>query len=316
VIASAEGNVRRVAICTDEPGWHGARLREAFAARGVAAAYLSLRDCRIDLSRGVHGIVMPGFEGKLPDGVFVRGVPGGTLEQVTFRLGILHALKAVEIPVYNDAKAIEHTGDKSMTSFLLQRAGVATPPTWVTESAAEARAVLRREAAAGREVVIKPLFGSQGNGLRRLSAGMDVPGMEQYHHVCYLQRYIESGDGRWHDHRVFVIAGRAVAAMLRRGASWVNNVAKGGRCEALDLTSELRDLAEAAAAAVGADYAGVDIVRGEDGRLWVIEVNGIPAWKGLQGVARVDVADALVADFLRRYLDLGRNPTRGLEEVC
>ena len=203
-----------------------------------------------------------------------------------------------------------------MTSFLLQRSGVPTPPTWVTESAAEARAVLRREGAAGREVVIKPLFGSQGTGLRRLAAGMDIPGMEQYRHVCYLQRYIESGDGRWHDHRVFVIANQAVAAMVRRGASWVNNVARGGRCEPLELTAELSHLAESAARAVGADYAGVDILRGEDGRLWVIEVNGIPAWKGLQGVAPLNIAQALAGDFLRRHVASQRGASRELEAVC
>ena len=306
--------VPRVAICTDEPGWHGARLRAAFAARGVDVTYVSLRECRFDLAGGGDGVVMPCFAGKLPAGVFVRGVPGGTLEQVTFRLGILHALKALRVPVYNDARAIECTVDKSMTSFLLAQAGVPTPPTWVTESAAQARAVVQREGAAGREVVIKPLFGSQGTGLRRLAAGMDIPGMELYRHVCYLQRYIDSGDGRWHDHRVFVIAGRAVAAMLRRGASWVNNVAKGGRCERLELTAELAHLAEAATRAVGADYAGVDIVRGEDGRLWVIEVNGIPAWKGLQAVTDVDIAAALVDDFLHRHLD--RGVTRALAAVC
>ena len=102
--------------------------------------------------------------------------------------------------------------------------------------------------------------------------------------------------------------------MLRRGASWVNNVAKGGRCEALELTAELAHLAESATATVGADYAGVDIVRGEDGRLWVIEVNGIPAWKGLQRVAGVDIAVALVDDFLHRHLE--RGIVRELAAVC
>jgi RimK family alpha-L-glutamate ligase len=306
--------MRQVAICTDEPGWHGARLRSAFAARGVAVVYVSLRDCGFDLTRGANGIVMPGFAGKLPDGVFVRGVPGGTLEQVTFRLGILHALKALGIPVYNDAQAIERTVDKSMTSFLLHRAGVPTPPTWATESAAQARAVLRSESAAGFELVIKPLFGSQGTGLRRLAADMDIPGMELYRNVCYLQRYIDSGAGRWHDHRIFVVAGRAVAAMVRRGISWVNNVAKGARCEPLELTAELAQLAEAAARAVGAGYAGVDIVRDRDGRPWVIEVNGIPAWKGLQSVVGVDIAAALVDDFIRRHLD--RGAVRERELVC
>ncbi len=307
----------RIAIITDEPGWHGARLRQRFAAGGMEAVFISLRDCRIDLAGGHDGIVMPGFESKLPAGVFVRGVPGGTLEQVTLRLGILHALKEVGIAVYNDARAIERTVDKSMTSFLLTRAGVPTPPTWVTESAAEARAVLAREGAVGREVIIKPLFGSQGAGLRRLAAGMDVPGREHYQHVYYLQSYVESGAGRWHDHRVFVIGRRAVAGMVRRGTSWINNVAKGGRCEKLALTPEIAQFAEAAADAVGADYAGVDIVRGQDGRLWVIEVNGIPAWKGLQGVTHVDIADALVSDFTRRHLDAGRAEIRQpLEAVC
>ncbi|MFO1205818.1 MAG: RimK family alpha-L-glutamate ligase [Burkholderiales bacterium] len=306
--------MRQIAICTDEPGWHGARLRAAFAARGIAASYVSLRECRFDLAGG-DGIVMPGFAGKLPDAVFVRGVPGGTLEQVTFRLGILHALKALGIPVYNDARAIECTVDKSMTSFLLQRAGVPTPPTWVTENAAEARAVLRRETAAGGEVVIKPLFGSQGTGLRRLGADdADIPGMELYRGVCYLQRYIDSGDGRWHDHRVFVIAGRTVAAMVRRGVSWVNNVARGARCEPLELTSELAQLAEAAARAVGAQYAGVDIVRDQSGCLWVIEVNGIPAWKGLQSVTGVDIAATLADDFIRRHLT--RGTVRELAALC
>jgi tetrahydromethanopterin:alpha-L-glutamate ligase len=307
---------RQVAIFTDDPGWHGARLREAFAGRGIASCFVSLRDCSFDLSQGRDGIVIPGFESKLPAGVFVRGVPGGTLEQVTFRLGILHALQTLGVPVYNDVRAIERTVDKSMTSFLLKRAGVPTPPTWVTESAAQARAVLMREGAAGREVVIKPLFGSQGTGLRRLAAGMDIPGMEQYRHVCYLQGYVESGAGRWHDHRLFVIAGRTMAAMVRRGTSWINNVAQGGRCEALEPAPDIAAMAEAAAGAVGADYAGVDIVRGEDGRPWVIEVNGIPAWKGLQSVARVDVAAALVTDFVDRHLGTRGNPVWGLEAAC
>jgi tetrahydromethanopterin:alpha-L-glutamate ligase len=307
---------RRVVIFSEEPGWHGARLREAFARRGIESACLSLRDCRIDLAQSRDGIVIPGFESKLPDGAFVRSVPGGTLEQVTFRLGILHALKELGVPVYNDARAIERTVDKSMTSFLLKRAGVPTPPTWVTESAAQARAVLMREGAAGREVVMKPLFGSQGSGLRRLTAGMDIPGMEQYRHVCYLQGYVESGDGHWHDHRVFVIAGKTAAAMVRRGASWINNVAKGGRCEALEPAPEVAGMAEAATRAVRADYAGVDIVRGEDGRLWVIEVNGIPAWKGLQSVARVDLAAVVVNDFIDRHLEADRDLPWGIGAAC
>jgi hypothetical protein len=101
----------RVAIVTDEPGWHGARLRRAFRARGIEARYVSLTRCRVDLSAGIGGIVIPGFERRLPDGVFVRGVPGGTLEQVVLRLDFLHLLGEIGIPVYNPARAIEKSVD-------------------------------------------------------------------------------------------------------------------------------------------------------------------------------------------------------------
>lgn len=294
----------RIAIITDDPGWHGARLRRAFRARGGEVQYVSLRNCRLDLQRGCGGIFIPGFEERLPDGVFVRGVPGGTLEQVVLRLDVLHALRAAGIPVYNEGRAIERTVDKGMTTFLLARAGLPTPPTCVTETPEHARAFLLRETAAGHEVVAKPLFGSQGVGLKRLTAGMEIPDPAECNNVWYLQRYVETGPANagWHDWRVFVVGGVAVAAMVRRGTSWVNNVAQGGRCEAADLEHELERLALGACRAVGVDYAGVDLVRGDEGRLQVLEVNSVPAWKGLQTVTEVDIAERLVDDFLSRRL--------------
>ncbi len=116
---------------------------------GWTRAFVSLRDCRFELAGSGPGIAVPGFDDSLPDAAFVRGVPGGSLEQVVLRLDLLHALKAIGMPVYNDGRAIERTVDKAMTSFVLARAGIPTPATWVTESESEARAVALREAARG-----------------------------------------------------------------------------------------------------------------------------------------------------------------------
>ncbi|MDZ4099964.1 MAG: alpha-L-glutamate ligase, partial [Methylophilaceae bacterium] len=93
---------RKIPVFTDDPGWHGKRLQEAFAARGFETVFISLKDCVLDLLSGRSGVVIPGFEDALPDGVFVRGVPGGTLQQVIARLDILHALKMLGVLVYND----------------------------------------------------------------------------------------------------------------------------------------------------------------------------------------------------------------------
>ncbi|MGH8742674.1 MAG: RimK family alpha-L-glutamate ligase [Burkholderiales bacterium] len=302
---------RRIAIVTDEPGWHGKQLRLAFAEHGCESRYVSLTRCHFDLAHARTPVVMPGYAPGLPDGVFVRGVPGGTLEQVILRLDILHALRELGVPVYNDARAIERSVDKAMTSILLQRAGIPTPPTWVCESVSQARAILMRETAAGRELVLKPLFGSQGVGLRRLQIGMDLPDLAEYKGVAYLQSFIDRGAGNWQDFRVLVINGAARAAMVRRGADWINNVAQGGVCEKIELEPTLQKLAQAAVRAVGMDYAGVDLMRDPDGRLWVIEVNSIPAWRGLQGVCEFNLAQCLADDMLSRRL-----PQASMEMVC
>lgn len=293
---------RRIPVFTDDPGWHGKRLQAAFSARGREAVFVSLKDCRLDLAQGWQGIHIPGFDGQLPDGVFVRGVPGGTLQQVIVRLDILHALDMLGVTVYNDGRAIERTVDKAMTSWLLHLHQVPTPQTWICESREHAQAVILRETMAGRPLVIKPLFGSQGQGVRLLQRGSPFPvPMEQHvDGLYYLQSYVDSGEGDWHDHRVFVIRGQAVGAMVRRGSSWLNNVAQGGRCELLPASGEIADIALAAAHAVGIDYCGVDVIRDAHGKLAVLEVNSIPAWKGLQSVTNVDIAQMLVDDFLNK----------------
>jgi len=292
----------RIAIMTSAPGWHGRRLARAFAALGVETRFVALGDCRVDLEANRYGIVVPSFKTTLPDGVFVREIAAGTFEQVTFRLAVLHALAEWGVPVYNSARAIERTVDKSMTSMLLRKAGIATPGTWVSEQNAAARTALIRETARSHRLVLKPLFGSQGRGLQRLGAGDALPAAADYAGVYYLQRFVESEGGDARDYRVFVVGGRAVAAMVRRGSDWVHNVAQGARCEAAPLTEDLREVAERAVRAIGLDHAGVDLMRAHDGLPVVIEVNGIPAWQGLQSVSPVDIAAQLAEDFVRRRL--------------
>lgn len=288
-----------VALFTDSHGWHERRLQRAFRRRGVEVAALSLQDCRFT----PQGLALA-ERATLPAAAFVRNVPGGSFEQVTLRLGILHALRACGVVVYNDARVIEQTVDKSMTGFLLGRAGLPTPPAWVCESMSAAQARLALERAAGQRLVLKPLFGACGRGLRLLDAPEQLPPPDGVAGgVYYLQRFVPSGSAGGRDWRVLVAGGRALAAMERRAAHWITNRARGGRCLPVVLTGELAGLAEAAVAALGAGYAGVDLVRAPDGRLQVLEVNGVPAWRGLQSVTGVDIAQALVDDLLRRLDD-------------
>ena len=322
-VAGGGPSAARVAIFTDETGWHTRRLRQALARRGFEGRCVDLADCRFDTTATPHGLVIPGFGRSLPRAALVRGIAGGSLEQITKRLGILHALRELGVPVYNDARAIERSVDKAMTSFLLQRAGVPTPPAWAVEDEAQARRILMREAAAGHSLVLKPMFGSQGKGLQRLGPVdgdfVPLPALSIVSGLAYLQRFVpqpESAAAPGFDWRVLVVGGRACAAMKRVSAHWIRNVARGARCVPCALEPGLAALAEAAAEALGMDYAGVDLVpdASTPQGAQVIEVNGVAAWRGLQRVTGFDIAQALVDDLLARRL--GMATAGALAQVC
>jgi tetrahydromethanopterin:alpha-L-glutamate ligase len=78
--------------------------------------------------------------------------------------------------------------------------------------------------------------------------------------------------------------------MQRHSSQWITNVKRGGRPVAAVVPDEMNALAVNAAAAVGADFAGVDILYGADERPTVLEVNSMPAWSGLQKVTSVNIA--------------------------
>jgi tetrahydromethanopterin:alpha-L-glutamate ligase len=295
--------VGRIAIFTDDPGWHGKQLRLAFTSQGYSCEYVSLTECRFAIEPGRIPVLIPGFEQALPDAVFVRGVPGGSLEEVVMYLDVLHALKEMNIPVYNDGKAVERSVDKGMTSFLLHNAGLPTPITWILRDRELALSIAEDELKKGNLLISKPLFGSQGEGIRRIEKTTDLFWLTSSHGVYYLQRFVHCDGVGYSDHRVFVINGRAVAAMRRRGKSWLNNVARGAECEVIDLDPKMADLAVKATHALSMDYAGVDIIRDREGNYTVIEMNSIPAWKGLQGVCDVNIAELLADDLITRRIN-------------
>ena len=120
------------------------------------------------------GLAIPGFDGGLPDAVLVRSIAAGSFEAVTRRLGVLHALARLSVPVWNSAQAIERCVDKSMTTFLLKNAGLPTPPTFAVEGLAAAAEIAARELAR-TPLVLKPLFGAQGRGIRLIRTLSDLP---------------------------------------------------------------------------------------------------------------------------------------------
>ncbi|HLO24187.1 MAG TPA: RimK family alpha-L-glutamate ligase [Methyloceanibacter sp.] len=294
-----------IVLFGDGRDWHGKSLRKAFKKRGITPLAVPLNACGFSTER-TNGLAIPGLGDRLPEGAFVRFVPGGTFEEVTLYLGVLHALRELGVTVWNDARAIERCVDKSTTTFFLQCEGLPTPPTFACVNPFEAGAIAARLLADGKKLVQKPLFGAQGKGLRLISSLGDLAPQEEVNGVYYLQEFVPPANAHHQDWRIFVCQEEVVASMIRHGASWITNIKQGARAKAAIPSQELIDLAVRATSCVGADYAGVDIIQARDGSFLVLEVNSMPAWNGLQAVTHIDIADRLVDAFLDAALPPSR----------
>jgi RimK family alpha-L-glutamate ligase len=285
-----------VVVLASRQGWHTRELTRALAARGHSGEIVPYEGLTATVGSR-PGLRSGTAELDRADVVLARIIPSGSLEQIIFRVDALHRLEERGIRVVNSPRAIERTVDKFWTSCLLEQCGIPTPDTVVCESPDEAMAAFR----ALGDVIVKPLFGSMGLGMARVAdeemAYRVFRTVETIRGVYYLQRTIDHG-GR--DYRVFVIGGRVLGAIERRSDGWRTNIARGGRALEATLCDEWAALAVRAAAAVGAEYAGVDLLPARDGTPYVLEVNGIPGWQGLQEATGMDVAGALVDHLARR----------------
>ena len=218
------------------------------------------------------------------NGVLVRMMPPGGLEPVVFRMDALQRVAAAGVPVINPPRAVEAAVDKYLSLALLAQAGLPVPATWTGQSAAAALAAFDE---LGGDVIVKPLFGSEGRGLVRIGdrelAWRAFHALERLGSVLYLQRAVRHPG---YDVRAFVLDGRVLGSMRRHAPAgeWRTNVALGGRAEPCRLSAEEERLAIAAAGAVGAVVAGVDLIPDSDrGRPVVLEVNAVPGWRAGAG---------------------------------
>jgi RimK family alpha-L-glutamate ligase len=286
----------RVAVLGASGSWHSHGLIGALGARGhevMAIPATRLRSI-VDSGGDVHVLGPDGAALEALDLLIVRGLPRGSLEQVIFRMDGLHVLVDQGVRCVNAPRAIERTIDKSWTGAVLALAGVPTPSTIVCERYDDAMQAFDE---LGGDVVVKPLFGAMGNGIVRVEdrdvAHRVFRALELERTVYYVQRTVAPrGGGR--NLRVLVVAGEVAGAMERVTDSWRANVARGARPRAAALSEDELALALAAAAAVEADVAGVDLLIGADGEAFVLEVNGIPGWQALQSVCERDLTQVVV----------------------
>lgn len=225
------------------------------------------------------------------DAIIVRDMGQGGPEAQSFRLNVLEILNE-RIPVFNSPQAIICCANKFYSHHCFKKAGIRVPDTHVVQTMTQACRVVDELG----DCVIKPMFGYKGIGVMRIDAGsMDGDGaimcqVESALHkrgALYIQKFIPGT----FDVRIFVVAGVVVGAIKRTApeGGWINNLSQGGTPAAYEPTQEDIEMALKATEAVGADYAGVDILGGH-----LLEINGTPSGKGIMDICGKNVASDIV----------------------
>ena len=287
-----------IAMGRDRPNWPVRRLIRALETQSCEVLTFSLKDVTVDMDSDSMQFRLPRRRPLDVAGVILRSIGGGSTDQITSRISILEAMEFSGIRIFNSAYSHRRAKDKLATLVWLARNGVPIPRTVVTERMAAAVAVSRR----WKDVVSKPLRGSQGQGVFRLTdadvAFRIFKMLQTANHTMLVQEFVET-PGR--DIRAFVVGDRVIGAMYRyaKPGAWKTNVSGGGKPIACPISAEIEQLAIRATRTMEMDFAGVDILEGKKG-LYVSEVNSAPNWSGLQKATGVDAAQEIVKYILEK----------------
>lgn len=269
-------------------------LTDKFEKKGYSVKHFIPANVKVNISNFSQM-----FEELDPKAALVRGFGAAATQKIFFRLDILTAIEELNIKLINSRESLEIASDKFLTSIFLQNHNIPTPKTMICEKTSDALSAFDE---LGKDVILKPLYGSKGIGITRITdkafAENVIYALGQLNHVFYLQEFVEHKN---RDIRILVLGDKAVAGMYRISDNWKTNVHAGAKVEELELTEELKELCIKAAKIVRTEIAGVDIIETKNG-YQVLEVNSIPGFTALQKVSDINLAEAIIDFFLKQVL--------------
>jgi RimK family alpha-L-glutamate ligase len=279
-------NRPRIVLIGNSHSWHVTQLLQRCGRRAVGQV-VSWPELAALIGDGKERFLPEAVE--LADCLLVRGMPAGTLEQVISRMDVLGRLAAQGRRILNQPASLEIAIDKYLSTARLAAAGLPVVPSALVQSAAD---LDRVRGELGGRLIAKPLFGSNGRGLCQLVEDGEPPEQLRDQGAMLVQQQIPH-EG-W-DVRILVVGDRTYAMKrLAPAGEWRTNIALGGQPAPFVAPADWIELARKAAAAVGAELAGVDLLPAADGTLWILEVNAVPGWQALQRVVSDDLAAAVL----------------------
>ena len=299
----------RFAMLARNPGLYShVRLCEAPRARGHSIDVINTLHVHMNITSN-HPVLR--YNGRrLP--IYDAVIPRIGASITHYGLAVLRQFEIQGVYPLNESVAIGRSRDKLRALQILAREGIGLPVTAFAHGPRKAEDVIKE--VGGVPVVIKLVEGTQGVGVilaeTEGSAKSIIEAFSAANVNIMVQEFIREANGS--DIRAFVIGGEVVAATKRVGrpGEFRANIHRGATAVRVELSAEERHTAVRAAAAVGLNVSGVDMVRSARGPL-VMEVNSSPGLQGIESATGIDVAD-LIIGFLEANASYGKTETKGV----
>ncbi len=268
------------------------RLLQAAKARGHSIEVIDPLSCYMNINPGSSAIHYRGKQLGHYDAVIPRIGSAITF----YGTAVLRQFVVCGSFPLNESVAITRARDKLRSLQLLVRQGIAMPVTGFAHSPDDTSDLI--DMVGGAPLVVKLLEGNQGIGVMlaetRQAADSVIDAFRGLNAHILVQEFIKEAQGK--DIRCLVVGGNVVAAIERkaREGDFRSNLHRGGTARLVDITEREREIAIRAAATLGLDVAGVDILRANRGPL-VMEVNASPGLEGVEKTTGLDIATMMIA---------------------
>ena len=289
----------RVCILSDLHDWHSKQIKFELNRLGYQVSLWSFENFLVTIKRGGNFFLKK--KKNLFAGIWVRFISSGSLEEITFKLSVLHMLKKSNVHIHNSAEVIEKTVDKFRSSSLLASKKIRIPETWVNNNRKEFNKLCEDLLKKKKILIAKPLFGSQGKGIQLIFKKKHAKSFLANGGIYYFQEFIDNKDAKeFKDLRVLVSNHKIVSVIERSSEKYVTNYAQGAILRKIKTNSEIKKLSIKISKLFNLNYGGIDFKVFKK-KIFVLEINSIPSWKGVQTVEKKNIARILVNDFVKKF---------------
>ena len=289
--------IKEVCIISDVHDWHSNQICQCLKSQNIRVKKSNFSDFFVKITnKNISFFYLK--EIFKSQSVWVRFIDGGTIEEITHKLSILHLMKALGVYVHNNASIIEKTVDKFMCSALFSINKILTPKTFVFSSQKKFREIIFKQLELG-PLLLKPIFGSQGKGIYIIKNKEDLESKIKFQKIFYLQEFIgDIENKKFSDIRVMVSNHKVVYAVKRTSQRFITNAFLGADLKKITISKELNNISKKISKIFNLGYGGLDFILFKE-KYYLLEVNSIPSWKSSQKVLTNSITETLVNDFLR-----------------